>query len=660
MSKFIALISLAFAYSSLSNVAVNGQYSLIADFLPVTNIVQESLLDLDQKNIEATMASTKTDAALAGLYNGIYTTGQNAQKSANNTALQSLKAAATTDLSTQFKQGSIFLMYSGYWKNVNYADDFVSKAFLGTGDFSGKDINVRIESAQKGIAYQNIWINVVSLLDNAKVECNAGNYDSSIASLERAWARYSGSQEGVDGSSGGFFLYSLAEKRCLNFGTCSDGRRAKINGEILSLFEFGRVLIKQKVCDKLTEVIDRFVSFSAVPKIQGVIRYAYFADPLGGYTGSLTGGKKEWAEGWAFLASVLPQIAKCDADVATNLRNNLDITAAAPMKDGHVAFKKSIEKVYSCLKISCKQVGALTAVANSEACTDSSDATFPPIAGYSPSSDVSKHSYIDRDLAEISTLIAASKFTEAKTIYTNGKNSAKSSSMRTLQKFSTEHKDLGDKDFALYQTYAKYWKSATFADDFVQKAFGGEGEFSGKDPSVRIESIQKVIAYQNVWMKVFEELYDALIDCKAGSLELNDMGVTSWDEAWAFYAGSLENGKGSGNLLFSLAVKRCKDFGTCTPSGLAMINVKILAEFEKGRSLLQGGDCDTASKVVDGIVKLATVPLIQGALRYAYRADPKAGFATTTKFQKEQAEDMHFFIQFFHKLMLVIKELPLL
>merc|ERR1719311_1709409 len=52
------------------------------------------------------------------------------------------------------------------------------------------------------------------------------------------------------------------------------------------------------------------------------------------------------------------------------------------------------------------------------------------------------------------------------------------------------------------------------------------------------------------------------------------------------------------------------------------MNVAILAEFIKGRDLIIAGSCDAAVPVIDEIIKLMTVPLVQGTLKYAFKADP--------------------------------------
>ena len=64
----------------------------------------------------------------------------------------------------------------------------------------------------------------------------------------------------------------------------------------------------------------------------------------------------------------------------------------------------------------------------------------------------------------------------------------------------------------------------------------------------------------------------------------------AWDEAWAFYAGSLEGSAGNsdGRMLYRLAEKRCKNFGTCQ-GGIADVNKQILNIFISGKTSLAEG-----------------------------------------------------------------------
>ncbi len=74
---------------------------------------------------------------------------------------------------------------------------------------------------------------------------------------------------------------------------------------------------------------------------------------------------------------------------------------------------------------------------------------------------------------------------------------------------------------------------------------------------------------------------------------------------------------------YSLADKRCANFKTCgdlasETSGTAHINIELFKEFSQGMSKLRQGQCSSARENKERIERLMAVPLIQGALRYAY------------------------------------------
>lgn len=151
------------------------------------------------------------------------------------------------------------------------------------------------------------------------------------------------------------------------------------------------------------------------------------------------------------------------------------------------------------------------------------------------------------------------------------------------------------------------------------------------------EAIKKATAYMSIWMYVIREMEDALDDCKEGCTlsECNDDPVHAWDEAVAFYTGSLEgtDGSGSGKLPYALADKRCANFKTCGDmgkeiEGTAHVNQEIIMpSFSVGSRLLAQGKCAEAKPYKELIETMMVVPLIQGTLRYAYitSTDKNAG-----------------------------------
>jgi hypothetical protein len=134
----------------------------------------------------------------------------------------------------------------------------------------------------------------------------------------------------------------------------------------------------------------------------------------------------------------------------------------------------------------------------------------------------------------------------------------------------------------------------------------------------------------NVFMYVIREMEDALDDCKDGCdiANCNDDPVHAWDEAVAFYTGSLEllDGSGSGVLMHQLADKRCANFKTCgdlasETSGTSHANLEIFRQFKDGQRQLVQGQCSAARANKERIEQLMAIPLIQGTIRYAYITD---------------------------------------
>merc|ERR1719189_2183932 len=175
-------------------------------------------------------------------------------------------------------------------------------------------------------------------------------------------------------------------------------------------------------------------------------------------------------------------------------------------------------------------------------------------------------------------------------------NSAKSNSMRSIAVFSSgaETKESGNevdtdvayRDNIYIATMNNYWERKgldmyTWGYDIIEDTFMAESIFNLIDMSAvgddfRREVIQKGIVYLNIFPFVIWEMQDAINDCNTGNINKNADSVHAWDEAVAFYTGSLEgvsqgglDGLDScsttcGQLQFQLAEKRCKNYGTCT------------------------------------------------------------------------------------------------
>ena len=343
---------------------------MIATYQPETDILSASKIDLDLEEIVTDLTANDFAAAM-----GVYESGTNSDQT-----LQSIsQPGGPSGTGTNAMQSNTWWpIYKAYWGDqINYADVFVQK--YGAAGAAYQDAT-RAQLVKKGIAYQGVWMYAVHKFETAIADCLKGtvaDVNSAKLNWDKGMAYYVGSQEGTTtGASTGNLLYNLAQKRCADFGTCAtttdSSTIATANKEAIAKATEGMAYFvhTQLSCadPQLGKLFDGIVSQMTVPLVQGMLKYAWKADPDNAGDCSADAGKAEaavssgcaqsWAEGWAFAAAVLPQVHKCDASAATKIKENLDIeSTAGPMTGGVKAVKDAIESVYDCLGISCTDVG---------------------------------------------------------------------------------------------------------------------------------------------------------------------------------------------------------------------------------------------------------------------------------------------------------------
>ena len=343
---------------------------MIATYQPETDILSASKIDLDLEEIVTDLTANDFAAAM-----GVYESGTNSDQT-----LQSIsQPGGPSGTGTNAMQSNTWWpIYKAYWGDqINYADEFVQK--YGAAGAAYQDAT-RAQLVKKGIAYQGVWMYAVHKFETAIADCLKGtvaDVNSAKLNWDKGMAYYVGSQEGTTtGASTGNLLYNLAQKRCADFGTCAtttdSSTIATANKEAIAKATEGMAYFvhTQLSCadPQLGKIFDGIVSQMTVPLVQGMLKYAWKADPANAGDCSADAGKAEaavssgcaqsWAEGWAFAAAVLPQVHKCDASAATKIKENLDIeSTAGPMTGGVKAVKDAIESVYDCLGISCTDVG---------------------------------------------------------------------------------------------------------------------------------------------------------------------------------------------------------------------------------------------------------------------------------------------------------------
>merc|ERR1719355_266646 len=269
--------------------------------------------------------------------------------------LQGFSTAAEKKMTGQ----EYFDIYKAYFGVGDYSHVRVMAALEKTGICRACDDAARVQIAKKTSAYMNVWMYVVREFEDAIDDCKAGCIDCNddpVHAWDEGVAFYTGSLEGTDAGKGkGKLLYALADKRCTNFGTCTGSTHSsKVNEDLFKEFTKGKEALQRGKCSDVPPIKKLIVELMSIPLVQGSLRYAY-------KVAELQGGSKEFAEGAAFSAAILPRVHACDASAAKVISDNMnmEIAESARMSAGFGAVKTAFESVYDCLGITCASVGGL-------------------------------------------------------------------------------------------------------------------------------------------------------------------------------------------------------------------------------------------------------------------------------------------------------------
>lgn len=245
------------------------------------------------------------------------------------------------------------------------------------------------------------------------------------------------------------------------------------------------------------------------------------------------------------------------------------------------------------------------------------------------------HSMIDLDIQEIKKAVGQSEWATAKQIYEGGKNSKKSDgSVRNLKSFSTSFSKAGAiQAEPLAQLGNAYWGRYDYGDAMVTAALDAKDDAQfgnyktgslAKTADARSQVIEKGIQFSVVWQYALHEMETAIAKYKEGKYDVAKGAPYYLDEAWAFYAGSLETGGAkTGVSTYIAAEKQGPKFGTqgyeTGTEGRSRVTMELLYQFNAMQRYLQTPGNDEAIASIAKCVRAQwKVPLIQGCLYYAH------------------------------------------
>ena len=289
---------------------------------------------------------------------------ENGGNSIKGTGFRTLQGFAQKDLTGE----ELADLGNSYYGSTSYFDDEIAAALAGTdnsastngGDYSSAVDDTRVQVAQKVTAYGAVWIYAIHEFESALVKCTGASGDTYSAqhAWDEGWAFYAGSTQEVASTSSGNLVYYLAEKRCENYATCASGTSglSTVNKNVLQYSIDGLAALAD--CDTsaagattATAKLDLIKAQMRVPLIQGMLRYAYKTSL------SMGTSADDIAEGWAFAYAILPQIDSCSTTASATIVDNMHPNLASPMPDGFDAVLSAVEATFTCLGITCADVG---------------------------------------------------------------------------------------------------------------------------------------------------------------------------------------------------------------------------------------------------------------------------------------------------------------
>merc|ERR1712142_426357 len=378
----------------------NSNRQIICNYLPKSDVMEHWKIDLDQKDLEIFLETEDFVKA-----KGVYENGANSMKTSDITLHTALTQgfAASPDTSGCFSDtGGSFIIdgtdvgagtvnlkyrtlagfstaadskmtgyemfekYKAYYGVGDYAHKFITAALNGANeagtsvsmDFSGKDDDFKVQSAMTGSAFWSNWMYLIWEMEDAIGDCirecppeTEVCNDAPVHAWDEAWAFYTGSLEGKFGNAAGIFPYRLAEDMCSELDTCLAGK-SKVNRELEDAFIDGKNMIDNANCDGAQAYKSTIMTKMSIPLIQATLTSAY-AIAQG------DSSSKAKAKAAAFAGSILPQVANCSASDASTIMGKLWLDSPTLDMTGFTAVKTAFENVYSCIGVTCDDIGGM-------------------------------------------------------------------------------------------------------------------------------------------------------------------------------------------------------------------------------------------------------------------------------------------------------------
>mmetsp|Transcript_15084 Transcript_15084/g.22013 ORF Transcript_15084/g.22013 Transcript_15084/m.22013 type:complete len:790 (-) Transcript_15084:522-2891(-) len=306
----------------------------MAEYIPSSPVREYAELDLDIWNMKLLLNYGEKAYPMAKY---LYLHGKNSYIPADENDADAEKVHRTLHslAESDFRKKAIpyYEAFVEYFNDNFYSDRIILDSLGRKGrwgdnnaDFvGGGTFDQRYEVISTILQYQVVHLYLLAEIEDAVEDCikqDVTDNDGNLHSWDEVAALVIGSLEGAgQGGSKDFrdgqFIWSLANKMSVDFGSAEDGF-ALVNSEIEDLLYAGKGMIQSYDCADFTKVVTRLRNIMLIPLIQSVIKYATKMEGL-----SYESNADAVAKGEAFTLCALPIIYHYDKDGAKVIEMNM-------------------------------------------------------------------------------------------------------------------------------------------------------------------------------------------------------------------------------------------------------------------------------------------------------------------------------------------------
>jgi hypothetical protein len=447
------------------------------------------------------------------------------------------------------------------------------------------------------------WGSLWQILDGCRVD----DQGAMTEALDKAAAYWVGADQVKGDQHSGYFFYSAAQFIGGKFNQNQADSEVEVNTLVLA--ELG--MIQQAIASNTC--VDRGgyqTMRNRVKKLTGYLNRVLMQFLLFRIETATSGQNTNFVE--LYMLSLIPQISACDPDayydlIDTTITSNVDATT----KDQVIA---RLQSVYSCLHITCTDVGALEGNLI-PACNDN-PTTFPTIERYPPRNDMRSFLAMDRDILQIGAMMEYEAYTAAKDFFDYGWNGVIAFGDIASNEFLAFLETTPD-----FQAIADYYQGINGDNlyDMVDQIFRGDGVFATAPTTQKVGMVDGFLKGL-MFLALTGVVEEALQACRDGDI---DNANKHWDEAVSFLVGSTEGSQEGGAVnapgvsLWGLADAYCEFFDDCAPKD-AEVNERLIGYFLSSTDALNARNCDAVTNTYSQNIREDLVVGMVQATLYSY------------------------------------------